>query len=108
MAKVIDITEKLGFAESTVIKIRGIELEINKSARNMLKIMQLVGNGEDVGPAEMFDAIELIFGKDGAKKLDSLDLDVNDLMVVLTEAISVITGDDGEDEEKNAMTPVTA
>ncbi len=108
MAKVIDLTEKLGFAENPVIKIRDVEIEVNKSASNMLQIMQLISNGEEVGPAELFDAIKLIFGDDGAKKLDTLNLDVNDLMIVLTEAVNMVTGEDDEDESKNAMTPVTA
>ncbi len=105
MAKMIDLTEKLGLDEKPTIKIGASTLVVNNSARSMLQIMQLL-DGNEVGPDEMFKAIDLIFDKNSVKQLDKLDLSVQDLMTVLTAAIDLIAGED--DEQGNALTPVTA
>ena len=41
MSKIIDITDKLDFEENPRLKVKDIELEVDASAENLLKVMGL-------------------------------------------------------------------
>ena len=53
MAKVIDITDRLDFDENPVIKVRGVELEVNADAATMLKVMGLLSEKDAPGIKEV-------------------------------------------------------
>ena len=108
MAKVIDLTEKLGLADKPRITIGDVELVVNDSARSMLRIMELSGNGADVtrDPATLMEMCDLLFDEDSLPALRALDLSFDDYMTVLDAAITLVTGDDGTDRG-NATTPAT-
>lgn len=46
MARTIDITDKLTFDENPKLVIRGEELEINADAATVLKILDIMGDGQ--------------------------------------------------------------
>lgn len=50
MAKMMDITDKLTFGENPRLRIKDEELEVHADTATVLKIMELLGNG-DTGPA---------------------------------------------------------
>ena len=92
MSRVVDITERLTFDENPKLLIKDRELEVNADAPTVLKVMSLMGQ-EAPGPQEILKAYELILPEKSRKKIDGLKLKFADLMVVIQEAIKLITGD---------------
>lgn len=95
----VDITDKLTFDENPVLVIKGKELEVNADAPTMLKVMGLVGR-EDPGAEEVMEAYNLIFADKAKKEIEKLKLNFSDLMVVVEEAVGLITGEDDNQGEQ--------
>ncbi len=93
MAKVVDITDKLTFEGNPSLEIKGKVIEVNADAPAMLKVMGLMGK-EDPGIQEIMDAFDLMFPEKSKKELDKLKLSFRDLIVVVKEAIQLISGDE--------------
>lgn len=91
--KVVDITEKLSFDENPKIKIKNIACEVNSDAPTMLKLMQIVGNGDGVTAGDVVKMYELMFSEEDRKKVDKLKLQFNDFKKLVTAAMSLVTGD---------------
>lgn len=99
MAKVIDITEKLTFDGNPLLVIKGKKLEVNADAPTMLKVMGLMGT-EKPGPNETLKTYDLMFSKKAQEEIEKLKLSFKDLVVVIQEAIELITGEDvGQGEQ---------
>ena len=88
--KVIDITEKLDFEANPIIKIKSVEIEINTDATTMLKIMGLFSNKTEVEAS--LEAADLLFGKEGMKKMQKLNLQIKDFMKVVESAMDIAMG----------------
>lgn len=95
MAKVVDITEKLNFEEKPVIKIKNTEIKVNNSAETMLKIMGTFQNKSET--EAISEATSLLFDKKEKEKLDKLNLSFKDYNTVISTAIDLIQGEDGEE-----------
>ena len=52
---IVDITDKLNFEESPKLKIKNVTVEVNADAPTMLKVMQRLGNGDDMKPKDISD-----------------------------------------------------
>lgn len=91
MAKVVDITEKLSFDEDPSLMIRGQVVAVNSDAPTVLKVMGLVS--KNAGMEEILQAYELIFPEEARAVLDSMKLKMKDLMVVIQEAMELVTGE---------------
>lgn len=98
MAKKIDITEKLNFDENPRIIVKGTEYEVNADAETVLKIMGLLGNGENVNPASVMKMYELMFEKKEREKIEKLKMQFQDFRTFIFEAINLITGDEEQGE----------
>ena len=98
MARKIDITDKLTFEGNPMLVIKGKELEVNADAPTMLKVMGLVGGNP--GPKEIVAMYDLMFTEKARKELDKLKLTFDDLVTVINEAVSLITGEDSEQGER--------
>lgn len=96
MGKIVDITEKLSFEGNPKLKIKGIELEVNADAKTTLRLMQILGDGDNITPSDMAEMCELIMTKESQEKLDKLSLSFQDYQTVIMESINLITGDAGE------------
>jgi hypothetical protein len=96
MAKIIDITDKLSFEEKPKIIIKGVEIEVNDSATNFLKL----ASGQ-ISDKEM---VALLFSSEDQKKIEKLDLNVGDFMKLLETAANLLTGDGAGEAETPAMT----
>lgn len=94
MSKIIDITDKLNFEENPKIKIKNVELEINASAENVLKVMGLADSPSISDVAEMCN---ILFVPESKEKLDELKLNFADYKTVVSAAIAAASG--SEDEE---------
>lgn len=92
MGKVLDITDKLSFDGNPKLCIRGKELEVNADAPTMLKVMGLMGS-EDPGVQEILDTYELMFPEKSKEEIKNLGLNFQDLIVVVQEAVTLITGE---------------
>ena len=92
MAKIVDITDRLSFDGNPSLKIKGKLLEVNGDAPTMLKIMGLMGDG-DPGVNEIMQAYDLIFPEKTKQEIEKLKLGFKDLLVVIQEAVSLITGE---------------
>ena len=99
MAKIINITDKLSFDKNPVIVIRDTEIPVNDDAVTMLKIMDMLGDDESANASNIVKMAELIFTKEGKKKLDALKLNLADYSVVIEAAINLITGEDMDQGE---------
>lgn len=91
-----DITEKLNFNGNPVIVINKTEIEVNADATAVLKIMGLLGDGNDVTPKMIVEMYEIIFSKKERDKIEKLNLNMEDFQTVVMEAIDLITGETEE------------
>lgn len=107
MAKVVDITSKLSFKANPVIKIKGVELEVNSDAQTVLQIMGIYGNG-NVSGVDMVKMRDLLFEKESLKKLEDLRLSFDDYTTVLRIAMNLATGDEDEEPEKQETPGMTS
>ncbi|MFT4107744.1 MAG: hypothetical protein QM657_18475 [Lacrimispora sp.] len=92
MAKMIDITEKLTFDGNPSLIIKGKKLEVNADAPTMLRIMALM-SVNDIGPKEVVEIYDMIFPDKSKKEVEKLGLNFNDLIIVVQEAVELITRD---------------
>lgn len=90
--KVIDITEKLNFAEKPKIKIKDVEITVNNRAVYILKLMPKL-NKANVSLDDIMDTINELVSEEDIKKLESLDLSFEDFITFFKSAIELITGD---------------
>lgn len=88
MGKVVDITDKLSFDENPVICIKGVELEIQSDAENMLKMLGLFGGGKSEVQAAK-EAAEMMFNERDRKKIKKLNLQFKDYMTLIREAMDL-------------------
>lgn len=102
MAKVIDITEKLGFEPSPVLKIKDIELTVNDSAETMLRLVDIMT--KKGGLEGIMDCVPLLFSDADRKKLNKLKLNLKDFAAVVENAINLVTGEDTGEEESRTTT----
>lgn len=93
MGRVVDITEKLSFDENPKLKIKNIEVEVNSDAPTMLKLMQLIGDGDNVKANDVVKMYELMFNEKDRKKIDGLKLQFKDFQAVVMTAMGLVTGD---------------
>jgi len=93
MGKVVDITDKLSFEENPKIKIKNAEYEVNSDAPTMLKIMQLLGDGENVSGNDVVSMYNLIFSDSERKKIDKLKLQFTDFQTLVMTAIDLVAGE---------------
>lgn len=97
MGKVVDITEKLSFDGNPYLMIKDKKLEVNADAPTMLKVMDVLSVGEP-GPKEIMEMIDLMIPEESQKTLEELHLSFNDLVIVVQEAVSLITGEVAQGE----------
>lgn len=93
MGKIVDITDKLSFDENPKLKIKNTEVEVNSDAATMLKLMQLIGNGDNVTPNDVVKMYDLIFAESERKKIDKLKLQFNDFQAIVMAAMNLVIGD---------------
>lgn len=93
MAKVVDITEKLTFEGNPSLMIKGKKLEVNADAPTMLKVMGIMG-AKDPGANEILETYNMMLPEKSKKEIEKLGLNFSDLIVVVQEAIGLITGED--------------
>ena len=94
MSKIIDITDKLDFEENPRLKVKDIELEVDASAENLLKVMGLAT--DEPTAKDVLEMCEIIFTKESKKKLDSLHLNFKDYTTVVMAAINLASGSENE------------
>lgn len=102
MAKIVDITDKLSFDGNPKLMIKGKELEVNADAPTMLKVMGLLRN-DDPGVQEVLDAYDMMFQEKTRNEIDKMKLSFRDLMIVVQETVSLITGDVGTGEQRPVL-----
>lgn len=95
MSKILDITDKLNFEENPKIKVKDVELEINASAENLIKVMALASDENNMN--NIVKMCDLIFTKESKKKLDSLKLNFKDFTSVVNIALNLASGNNGDD-----------
>ena len=96
MAKTIDLTGKLGIGARPAIVIDGERYEVNNSAKSMLQLMSLIGDG-DVRPSDVSKAYELLFDAPTRKRIDKLDLPFEGFVALIRAALELMTvGASGE------------
>ncbi|QBE98899.1 hypothetical protein PMF13cell1_04468 [Blautia producta] len=98
MAKIVDITDKLEFDENPKLIIKDKELEVNADASTVLKIMGILGDGNNVQPDDVVKMYELIFSEADRKKIDKMKLQFADFQTLVFSAISLITGEEESGE----------
>ena len=98
MAKRVDITEKLSFEEKPVLVIRDTQIKVNNEAVVFLKAVPLLENFKSENIEKTYN---LLFDKSERDKIDALKLGFIDWITVITEAITLVAGD----EVGEALTP---
>lgn len=89
--KIIDITDRLNFAEKPKIKIRNVEITVNDRAVSILRLMPKL-NKANVSLDDIMDTINELVSEEDIKKLESLDLSFEDFITFFESAIELITG----------------
>lgn len=103
MAKVVDITEKLSFDENPKLRIRGEELEINADAATVLKILDIMGDGQP-GVRDTIKCMSLLMDQKSREKLDAMKLSFADYMAVINKAMNLAAGTPEEDDKGETPT----
>lgn len=103
MAKKVDITEKLSFDGNPVLVVKGRDLEVNADAATVLKVMGVIGEGST--PKQVLDMYNLIFPDKTRKEIEKLKLSFNDLQILVSSALDLITGD--ADDTGETQIPAT-
>lgn len=98
MSKIVDITDKLAFDENPKLVIKGKEMEVNADAATVLKIMGILGDGDNVQPNDVVKMYELIFSDADRKKIDKMKLQFADFQTLVFSAINLITGEEESGE----------
>ena len=98
MSKIVDITDKLAFDENPKLVIKGKELEVNADAATVLKIMGILGDGDNVQPSDVVKMYELIFSDADRKKIDRMKLQFSDFQTLVFSAIGLITDEEESGE----------
>lgn len=94
MAKVINITEQLNFEDKPKLKIKNITIEVDDSATNALKLMEIMSNaGENPSINDLNSMYHAMFSESDRAKIDKLSLNINDFSILINTTISLITGD---------------
>lgn len=107
MSKIIDITDKLNFEEKPTIKVKDTELKANNDAVTMLKVVALFGdNGEDVAVKDVLTVYNLLFDEENRKKIESLNLSMEDFSTLIMESAQVLINGN-EEAEGETQTPAT-
>lgn len=101
MARVYNITDKLDFQDNPVLKIKDVEVEVNTDAKSILKVMSIIGDGENITPDDILAVFEIIFSKTEQKKVEKLNLQFSDFQTVVLTAINIAAGNDDGEPEKN-------
>lgn len=102
MATVLDITSKLQ-QEEKVLKIGGQEFRIDDTKNTVMKAMAAMESTEEGGAAGFVaidKALEILIGKEGAKKLDSMNLNFKNYQNVFIAVMSLASGTSYEEAEK--------
>ena len=102
MARVIDLTGKLGIGERPAIIIDGERYEVNDSAKSMLQLLSIIGDG-DVRPSDTLKVYELLFDAKTRRRIDALNLPFEGFVALIKAAVDIIGGD----SEGEAATPAT-
>lgn len=90
MAKRRDITNKLSFDGNPCLVIKGKDIEVNADAPTVLKVMGIF-TSEDTNADDIVAIYDLIFTEKSKKKLEALKPSFNDLIVIVEEAVTLIT-----------------
>ena len=100
--RTLDITDKLNFEESPVLKFKGKSFTLDDSAPSMLKIMELVGDNPTM--TDMIDAGKVIFGAQYDEVI-ALCGNFRNLTKVIEAAMDLVTDEEvGEQVEIASMT----
>ena len=91
MARKIDITDKLSFEENPSLIIKGKNIEVNADAPTMLKVMGLMSS-HDPGAQEILEAYNMMFPEKSKKEIEKMKLGFKDLIIVVQEAVQLISG----------------
>lgn len=107
MSKIIDITDKLNFAEKPIFKVKDIEITANNDAVTMLKVIALFENdGDGIKVSDILKMYNLLFDKENQQKVESLKLDLEDFERFVTETARSIINNN-EETEGETTTPAT-
>ena len=96
MARKIDITDKLSFEENPSLIIKGKNIEVNADAPTMLKVMGLMSS-DDPGAQEILEAYNMVFPEKSKKEIEKMKLGFKDLIIVVQEAVQLISGEEEPD-----------
>ena len=91
MARTMDITDKLSFESNPELVIKGKHLEVNADAPTLLKVMGMMGK-ETPDIEDVNKAYEMMFPEKSRKDVEKLGLKFSDWMVLVQEAIALVTG----------------
>lgn len=91
MSRAVDITEKLSFESNPELVIKGKHLEVNADAPTLLKVMGLMEK-ESPSISDINTAFEMLFPEKARKEVGKLGLKIPDWMILVQEAITLVTG----------------
>ena len=88
MPYIVDITSRLSM-EKPVIKIGEENIEVDTSITKILKLQEKASSGN---PELILEAIELVIGKEGSKKLDLKNMAMSNFMIIIIAIMAVAQG----------------
>ena len=92
-----NLTEKLKFSEDPVLVIQNKELTVKSDAVTVLQLMDIL---KEKGEATVaLEAAELLLSPADRKKLSSLNLKMNDYLMVVRAMVQVALGADPDEDQ---------
>ena len=88
------------FEENPALVINGKKYEVNADATTMIEVLAELGDGgDDISPKAVTKLCDLVFTNKAQKDLEKLHLKFEHYVTVVRKAVSLITGDDDDEEE---------
>lgn len=94
----LDISSKLSHEKQTITIAEGKTYEVDCSAKTMLKVEDLFKKQDSL--EGLFEAIELLLGKEASKEIEAMKVKVNDLRVIVTAIMAQVNEISYEEMEK--------
>ena len=105
MARVVDITDKLKFEEKPRLRIKGVEIEVNNKATDVLEITPTLQKKDNITTEDIYHLFDVLFSEEEQEKVKKLNLTLEDFSTFIIEAANVISA--AGDDEGEPQTPTT-
>lgn len=110
MSKIIDITNKLNFDEKPLATVKGVKLEVNNDAMDMLEVSAIfedIPEGGNLRSSDILKLFGLLFDEENRNKVKAMKLSITDFASLIMNVAQIAVNNFEEVQEGEVQTPAT-